>query len=114
MCGIIAVVRRRATRTPPTPEAVLSLLQPLPGLIEFDGVDETLEDRLVRAVDALDDANALLAGVPGLQALLYSPDVRAAMHWHCAELATGLARIELELDSGRINLDADRLERFNA
>ena len=114
MCGIIAVVRRRATRTPPAPEAVLGLLQPLPGLVEFDGVDETLEERLVRAVDALDDANALLAGVPGLHALLYSPDVRAAMHWHCAELATGLARIELELDSGRINLDADRLERINA
>src|SRR5687768_12736957 len=114
MCGIIAVVRRRATRTPPAPEEMLGLLQPLPALIEVDGVDETLEERLLRAVKALDDANALLSGVPGLHSLLYSPDVRAAMHWHCAQLSTGLARIELELDSGRINLDADRLERINA
>src|SRR5256885_12806987 len=114
MCGIIAVVRRKATRTPPAPEDVLGLLQPLPALLAVDHVDETLEQRLREAVNALDDANALLCGVPGLHALLYSPDVRAAIGWHCTQIGDDLAAIDRELDSGRINLDADRLERINA
>ena len=114
MCGIIAVVRRRTTRTPPTPEAVLGLLQPLPALLDIGGVDETLEARLLEAAKALDDANALLSGVPGVHALLFSPDVRAAVHWHCVQLATNLGTIDQQLDSGRIDLSADRLEGINA
>ncbi|MEY2450566.1 MAG: hypothetical protein QOD92_140 [Acidimicrobiaceae bacterium] len=114
MCGIIAVVRRRATRLPPGPDELLGLLQPLPALLGIDEGDETLEARLLQAVNALDDANALLAGVPGLQALLFSPDVRAAVHWHCVQLATGIARIDQHLDSGQINLSTERLERVNA
>ena len=55
-----------------------------------------------------------MQGVPGTQTLLFSPDVRAAVHWHCVQLGTGLAEIDLQLDSGRFNLDADRLERLNA
>ncbi|MEY2403163.1 MAG: hypothetical protein QOD38_714, partial [Acidimicrobiaceae bacterium] len=114
MCGIIAVVRRRATRTPPTPEEVLGLLQPLPALFESGSVDENLEERLEQAVSALDEANRLLSGVPGLQALLFSPDVRAAVGWHCVQLAGVLARIDLQLDSGTVNVSTDRLERINA
>jgi glucosamine--fructose-6-phosphate aminotransferase (isomerizing) len=113
MCGIIAVVRRRSTRTPPAPEAVLDLLQPLPALIDVGDDDDVLEERLLQAVRALGDANALLTGVPGLHALLYSPDVRAAVQWHCDQLGAGLAHIDVELDTGRINLDAERLERIN-
>ncbi|MDQ1433050.1 MAG: hypothetical protein QOF40_3652, partial [Actinomycetota bacterium] len=114
MCGIIAVVRRRATRTPPAPEQVLGLLQPLPALLDFDGIDESLEERLLQVVGALDDANTLLGGVPGLHALLFSPDVRAAVKWHCAQVATNLATIDLQLDSGLVDVGSDRLEHVNA
>jgi glutamine---fructose-6-phosphate transaminase (isomerizing) len=114
MCGIIAVVRRRPTRTPPSPDALLGLLQPLPALLAFDAVDATLEERLVQAVSALDEVNALLGGVPGLRTLLYSPEVRAAVDWHCVQVATDLARIDEQLDNGSVNVDAQRLERINA
>src|SRR3954468_14333781 len=110
MCGIVAVVRRKATRTPPSANDILALLQPVPGLLDGAVFDDRLAQQLGRAADALDDANALLSGVPGVHALLFSPDLRAAVHAHCLDVRSALNRLDAELDSGRVELDAGELE----
>src|SRR4051794_28297812 len=102
MCGIVAVVRRKATRTPPSPDDILQLLQPIPGLLASDIFDERLAERLTSAAQALSDANVLLSGVPGVHALLFSPDLRAAVAAHCADVGAALTKIDAELDSGRV------------
>ncbi|MGH9137516.1 MAG: hypothetical protein ACRD0G_10775, partial [Acidimicrobiales bacterium] len=65
MCGIIAVVRRRADRPPPDPGTVRALL------------DEALA--APAAAGPLEEADRLLRGVPGVQALLAAPDLVAAV-----------------------------------
>src|SRR5438445_5677019 len=110
MCGIVAVVRRKATRTSPSPDDVLRVLQPLAGALEKGRLDDALTD----VADALTEANGLLSGVPGVQALLVSPDLRAAVHALCAEIGIELARIDGELDRGDLALDSGTLERVNA
>src|SRR3954468_18371197 len=114
MCGIIAVVRRKTTRTPPSPDDILGRLQPLPDLLETDLTDAGLEQLLRATVAALDDVNTLLGGVPGVQCLLLSPDVPAAVAAHCGGVAGGLERIDRELDRGRLMFEPERLERVNA
>src|SRR4051794_36274158 len=101
MCGIIAVVRRRSTRTPPAPREVRGFLHPLWVVLPPEPLHRDLDARLEQAADALGNANALLSGVAGVRALLSSPDVRAAVHAHCVDIAGALATIDLELDSGR-------------
>src|SRR5436190_7988509 len=114
MCGIIAVVRRRSTRTPPAPHEILDLLQPLGGVLRAEPLQVDLDQRVQRVADALAATNTLLSGVPGVRALLSSPDVRAAVQSHCLDIADALTIIDLELDSGRLALDAGQLERVNA
>src|SRR3954453_20315260 len=114
MCGIIAVVRRKTTRTPPSPDEILGRLQPLPDLLAAELRDAALEELLHRTAAALDEVNVLLGGVAGVQALLFSPDVRAAVSAHCDGVAAGFAGIDGGPDRGRLMLDGDRLERVNA
>src|SRR4051794_29111256 len=114
MCGIIAVVRRRSTRTPPAPQEILGLLQPLSGVLLAEPLHRDLDARLEQAADALGDVNALLCGVAGVRALLSSPDVRAAVHAHCVDIAGALATVDQELDSGQLTFEAAPLERVNA
>jgi glucosamine--fructose-6-phosphate aminotransferase (isomerizing) len=114
MCGIIAVVRRKTTRTPPAPDAVLALLQPLPELLSGSMSSADLAQVLEHTSDALTQINALLTGVSGVQALLASPDLRHAVTSHCRDIDAALARIDGDLDSGRINVDGVRLEQVNA
>ena len=45
-----------------------------------------------------------------MQALLVSPDLRAAVHALCAEIGTELARIDGELDRGDLAFDSGTLE----
>src|SRR3954451_15672331 len=109
MCGIIAVVRRRSTRTPPAPDEILGLLQPLTGALRERPFDE-LDD----VAAALDAVNAMLSGSPGVRALLSSPDVRAAVQSHCRDIAGALTDIDRELDAGHMVIAAPQLERVNA
>src|SRR5581483_1884733 len=112
MCGIVAVVRRRAARTSPEHAELLELLAPVGPLLADDDVD-SLHERLARAADALDVANALLCGVPGVDALLRAPELRADIAAHTATIASRVDAIEYDLDRGT-QLDADHLERVNA
>jgi len=83
MCGIIAVVRRRSTRTPPSADDILDPLAAVFSLLDTDLSDATLEQLLEQASVMLDEVASRLAGVPGTYALLASPDVRAAVLAHC-------------------------------
>src|SRR3954454_15254938 len=99
MCGIIAVVRRRTTRPPPAPDVVLARLQPLAGQLD-DLAEDILEQLLAQTAVALEDVNALLSGVPGVQMLLTSPHARHAITSHAREVDAALTRIDRDLDTG--------------
>ena len=114
MCGIIAVVRRKATRLPPSPDEILGLLGPLPGLLQGEVPDGELARRLSEVADALEQVNTLVGGVPGVQALLASPDIRHAMATHCRTIDSALVHIDAQLDGGHVALAGRALEDVNA
>jgi len=114
MCGIIAVVRRRSTRTPPSADDILDPLAAVFALLDTDLSDATLEQLLEQASVMLDEVASRLAGVPGTYALLASPDVRAAVLAHCREIGSALRAIDAHLDSTQLDLDGLQLERVNA
>ena len=110
MCGIIAVVRRRTARTIPDHASILGLLDPLADLLAGNDLS-SLDARLEQAARALEDANALLRGVPGVEALLQSPDLRAAVARETDDIAFALAAVDAKLDAGAV---PEQLERINA
>ena len=111
MCGIIAVVRRRARRTPPAPDDVRDLVA---------GALDRLVDRLpapdaiAAAATELEDADALLRGVPGVRALLDSAELVAGLDAALDDIARRIDGIEDELDAGEAHLDPKTVERTNA
>src|SRR4051812_496 len=109
MCGIIAVVRRRATGAIPDRATILRLLDPLADLLAKHE-RSSLDARLEQAADALEEANMLLRGVPGVEALLQSPDLRAAVARDADEIAGAIAAVESGLDAGAV---PEQLERIN-
>src|SRR5947207_637438 len=112
MCGIIAVVRRRSHRVAPGREDILELLNPVAELLADDDL-RSLDLRLERAADALEEANTLLRGVRGVEALLHLPDLRAAVAHEAEEVAPSIAAIDARLDAGAA-AGPERLERINA
>ncbi|HEY2814256.1 MAG TPA: SIS domain-containing protein [Acidimicrobiales bacterium] len=112
MCGIIAVVRRRTARTIPDRAEILGDLSPVAtSLRRVDLL--ALDGELERVAQALEAANARLSGVAGVEALLQSPDLRAAIAHHTAQISSAVADIDARLDAGE-DIALDRLERINA
>ena len=111
MCGIIAVVRRRATRSPANPDDVLALVAPAADLLtqarDVRGLASVLSDAAV----ALTEADVLLRGVPGLRSLIGAPDLVAALEHHTKQIFGELAHIERLLDESSVG--GDELERTN-
>jgi len=114
MCGIIAVVRRRSTRTPPSAEDFLGPLASVVDALSIDVADGAFERLLEQAARVLDDVAGGLSGVPGVYALLASPDVRAAVHTHCSAIDVALRRLDEQLDQSQLGIDSSRLERVSA
>src|SRR5439155_142814 len=114
MCGIIAVVRRRSTRTPPSAEEILGPLATASTLLAADLSGAALGELLEQTARTLSGIAARLAGVPGVYALLASPDVRAAVQTHCTEIDNSLRTIDADLDRGDRGFDSQHLERINA
>src|SRR5262245_41829163 len=98
MCGIIAVVRRRTARTAPGRADILGLLGPVSELLAPDDI-ASLDVRLERAADALERVNAMLRGVPGVEALLQSPDLRAAITHDTDLIASAISALDARLDT---------------
>ncbi|HRA34177.1 MAG TPA: glucosamine-6-phosphate synthase, partial [Acidimicrobiales bacterium] len=111
MCGIIAVLRRRSDRVPPTAGELLALLDGAPGELEAaSGPD------LVEVLDALatrvEGADRLLRGTPGVLALLGDRGLAGAVEDLVGELTSVLEQREAHLDTDSV--DTTELERINA
>ena len=98
MCGIVAVVRRRSGRVPPTSAEVLDLLSPVVvSLRDLGGADD-LAGRIRAAADSLIRADRLLQGTAGLQALLANKPLRATIRAVLSEIDRLTSALEAELD----------------
>lgn len=114
MCGIVAVVRRRAQRTVPGAADVLDTLAPLAGRLGRPADDPAALARTLGTVaGALRHVEWLLAGVPGVQALLGDLVLASTVERHLAEIEAAVQMLEGRLDRDT-SLSADELERTNA
>jgi glucosamine--fructose-6-phosphate aminotransferase (isomerizing) len=112
MCGIIAVVRRRATRGPADLGAVAQRLESVAAVLA-PGQGDRLQ-RLRSAAEPLAAADAELRSVPGLLALLDDPSARARIGGLIESLSAAAMVIEAELDDPHVDLAAAELESTNA
>ena len=100
MCGIIAVLRRRARRATPGAADVLAALDAALSAVPERSPDPAdLGTRLARAAAGLDRADALLRGVPGVRLLAADSAVFARLRTATEELTARAARIEEVLDA---------------
>src|SRR6478735_8560071 len=111
MCGIIAVLRKRSERTPPSSADLLALL---------DGTADTLRS-LVGTVDGaavdavaqrVEEVDELLRGTPGVRALLDDRALAPAVEAVVADLDSVIVDLENGLDAGMI--DVSSVETANA
>ena len=111
MCGIIGVVRRRATRPPPALPPMLTRLDAVLAAIAAGPGSLTQLEAAARDVHDLD---AALRGVPGIRALLDDPSGARELDER-AERATGLLdALEARLDAGEAAPTGVELEALNA
>src|SRR5438105_2298447 len=92
MCGIVAVVQRRARREPPNVRALVDSLS-----------EQTLAD-----------VDAALRGTPGVRALLADPAAADDLDRKLAAIEDEIARREAAADDGTLGLTGAELEAFNA
>ena len=118
MCGIVGVVRRRATRAVPDPaELVQQLAAALTGLGD---TGPSLVERLTTAAAAVEAVDRELRGVPGVRALLGNPQAALVIGDRVEQLTGQLDALETELDAGSADgtggasLAATELEQVNA
>jgi glucosamine--fructose-6-phosphate aminotransferase (isomerizing) len=113
MCGIVGVVRRRATRAVPEPAG---LVQQLAGALAGLGDrGPSLVDRLTTAAVGVEAVDRELRGVPGVRALLGDPQATLVIADRVEQLALQLDLLEAELDGGiGATLDPGELEQVNA
>jgi glucosamine--fructose-6-phosphate aminotransferase (isomerizing) len=111
MCGIIAVLGREPSRTPPDPAGLGRLLDLLAGGVDGGAAQPGRLGALADAAAALDRE---LRGVPGLLTLLAHPDLVVRIDERAATVQQDVATIEAKLDAGALALAAADLEHTNA
>ena len=110
MCGIIAVLRRPNRRTPPSVEALRTLLAEAETALA-DGKDR---QHLAAAATSLTLLDRELKGVAGLWALLQAPAVAAELAARAQALQNTVTAFERSLDANAVGDDADpALEQRN-
>jgi len=120
MCGIVAVLRHRASGAVPDRRAVLGLIaegvdslrRQIAG-IDSDAEFDDIVDQLAAAAERLEAANRLLCSSPGLRLMLDSPETVAALGAHAASWGAITASIESRLDACGSLGSAAQLERAN-
>ena len=110
MCGIIAIVRRAATRPAPTPDEIFGVLASLDGGIDTGNWAAT--GALTVAARELEKLNTLLSGAPGVTALLRNPGMIAEINERLAPVVADVERLDREFDEA--SLDAAPDEDANA
>ncbi len=97
MCGIVAVVRRRSRRVPPTSAEVLDLLSPV--VVSLRELDPgRMAEQINVAAGHLTQVNQLLGGVAGLRAMLAEKPLRATIHATLREIDNLINTLEDDLD----------------
>ncbi len=107
MCGIIAVIRRPATRPIPSPAEIIDLIDAASGALDHAG---DLARALGETAELLEQANAVLLGVPGLQCLLSDASMVSSISASVASIEERINEIERRLDAE----GAQSLEATNA
>ncbi|MDE0580664.1 MAG: SIS domain-containing protein [bacterium] len=98
MCGIVAVVRRYSPRVPPTSDEVLDLLSPVVVSLRDLGGNLDLATRIGESAGKLIQADRLLQGTAGLQALLGERPLRATIRATLSEIDRLIGALEADLD----------------
>ena len=98
MCGIVAVVRRRSGRVPPTSAEVLDLLSPVVVALRGWGDGQNLALQTRTAAERLAMADRLLQGTAGLQAMLGEKTLRATIGSALGEINALINDLEADLD----------------
>jgi glutamine---fructose-6-phosphate transaminase (isomerizing) len=118
MCGIVGVVRRRATR--PVPDAAALVQEFDRALVAFGAMSDavggaSLTDRLHATAAAVEEVDAALRGVPGVRALLGDPQAALLLADRVEQLTLRFDALERDLDDGLgAALAVSELERVNA
>ena len=118
MCGIVAIVRRPASRPVPDAADVTGGVEHAAAILAegaaaasrgaLEGVARTLE----AAADGLQEANRLLGGAPGVRLLLASPATVLALESLIQEATAAVAGMESRLDADT-SLEPGEVEYFN-
>ena len=106
MCGIVAVLGGPVGRRTPTSPEVLVPLDAACGFAPSVAVGDVLA-----AVEAAEQANVLLYGRPGVQAMAANPELTAAITARLDQLDAWVLQIEEFLES---DVDGDHVEETNA
>ena len=117
MCGIIAIVRRPATRPIPHQAEVTGAVEAaaaaLGGAVSAVGDPLVgLAPELATGAERLHSANRLLSGVPGLRLLLEAPSMAGALRILIDSATSSLATLDARLDADA-SVDPADLESLN-
>ncbi|MDE0603632.1 MAG: SIS domain-containing protein, partial [bacterium] len=98
MCGIVAVVRRDSQRVPPTSAEVLDLLSPVVIALRYLRGSDDLAGPISAGAEKLIQADRLLQGTAGLQALLAEKPLRTTIRATLSEMDRLIGDLEADLD----------------
>jgi glucosamine--fructose-6-phosphate aminotransferase (isomerizing) len=113
MCGIIAVLRTRSSRSVPSGAGLTARLDAaVDALMATD--PSNLSVRVREASGHVADVDLELHGVPGVLALLQESSLAAELSQRLTTLRTRGASLEQALDAGELSLDGAALEEVNA
>src|SRR5437879_785031 len=100
MCGIIAVLGRASERPPPDAEQVIAALELAEGAIALG------HEGLLAAATHVEAVDRSLRGVPGVTALVESPDLATTLRRRMDALHLAVGEVDQRLDSGALRLPA--------
>ena len=112
MCGIIAIVQRRSSRTPPDAKELLARLDEARAVLEHDAAD--LAASVHRAAVAVEMVDRLLRGAAGVRALVGSSSLSSLVAAGIAAIDEQAQAHEGRVDRGEVQLRSADLETFNA
>lgn len=117
MCGIVAVLARPADRAVPDPDALLSGVERVAGLLSGGAP----EDLVRQGAGPLDDAAAVLRhvdvslrGTPGLRALTAAPGTIDRLSELLSSVSSLVSGIEAALDSTAVDLEPGLQEQVSS
>jgi glucosamine--fructose-6-phosphate aminotransferase (isomerizing) len=108
MCGVVAVVRRRSTTSPPDRAELQAHLDAALGHLAAGPAG------LADAAAGFEALDGQLRGPAGVRVLSAHPDLAARLDTATAESRSAIAGLEADLDAGRLGLTGTELEVANA